>query len=114
MDAEQRRRAFDAVDRATDLPMLVLSLLLVPIIVVPFLVTIPPGWVFAWESVGWVIWAAFALELTVKTYLAPRRLHYLHSHWFDVVIVFVPFLRAFRIFYALRALQLLRLGSLAA
>src|SRR5215211_2252653 len=73
MDAEQRRRAFDAVDRATDLPMLVLSLLLVPIIVVPFLVTIPPGWVFAWESVGWVIWAAFALGLTVKTYLALRR-----------------------------------------
>ena len=113
MDMEQRRRAFDAVDRATDLPMLVLSLLLVPIIVVPLLVTIPPGWVFAWDSVGWVIWAAFALELTVKTYLSPRRLHYLRAHWFDVVIVFVPFLRAFRILYAFRALQLLRLTGLA-
>jgi|SoiMethySBSTD1v2_1073268.scaffolds.fasta_scaffold5568067_1 hypothetical protein len=47
MDVEHRRWAFDAVDRATDLPMLVLSLLLVPIIVVPFLVTIPLEWVFA-------------------------------------------------------------------
>lgn len=114
MDAEQRRRAFDVVDRATELPMLVLSLLLVPIIVVPIVVTIPPAWEFAWESVGWVIWAAFALELTVKTFLAPRRLHHLRTHWFDVVIVFVPFLRAVRIFYALRALQLLRLAGLAA
>jgi voltage-gated potassium channel len=114
MDAEQRRRAFDAVDRATDLPMLVLSLLLVPIIVVPILMTIPPEWEFAWETVGWVIWAAFALELTVKTYLAPHRLHYLRTHWFDLVIVFVPFLRSLRVFYALRALQLLRLVSITA
>ncbi|MGD9891000.1 MAG: potassium channel family protein, partial [Dehalococcoidia bacterium] len=114
MDAEQRKRAFDAVDRATDLPMLALSLLLVPIIVVPVLMTIPPEWEFAWETAGWVIWAAFALELTVKTYLAPSRLHYLRSHWFDLVIVFVPFLRSLRIFYALRALQLLRLVSIAA
>jgi voltage-gated potassium channel len=91
-----------------------LSLLLVPIIIVPLVVTIPPEWEFAWESVGWVIWAAFALELTIKTYLAPRRLHHLRKHWFDVVIVFVPFLRTLRVFYALRALQLLRLVGIAA
>jgi voltage-gated potassium channel len=114
MDAEQRRRAFDAVGRATELPMLALSLLLVPLIVVPILVTIPPEWELAWETAGWVIWAAFALELTVKTYLAPNRLYYLRTHWFDLVIVFVPFLRSLRILYALRALQLLRLISIAA
>lgn len=117
MDAGQRQRAFDAFDRATDLPMLVLSLLLVPIIVVPLLFTLPPSWEVPWETSSWVIWAAFALELTVKTYLAPRRLRYLRDHWFDVLIVVIPFLRPLRAFQAMRALrllQLLRLVGIAA
>jgi voltage-gated potassium channel len=112
MDVEQRERAFDAVDRATDLPMLILSLVLVPIIVVPLLVTLPPSWDIAWQTTSWVIWAAFALELTVKTYLAPRRLHYLRDHWFDVLIVVIPFLRPLRAFQAVRALRLLQLVRL--
>jgi hypothetical protein len=38
---EQRTRAFDAVERATDLPMLLLSLALVPLLIVPMIVSVP-------------------------------------------------------------------------
>jgi voltage-gated potassium channel len=109
MDAQQRARAFEAVERAVELPMLVLSLALLPIVVVPLLITLPTEWELAWQTVGWMIWAAFAAELTVKTYLAPRRLRYLRDHWFDVLIVAIPFLRPLRMFHALRALRLLQL-----
>lgn len=89
--------------------MLVLSLALIPVLVTPLLVTLPPGWDVAWQTAGWLIWAAFALELTIKTYLAPHRLRYLWEHWFDVLIVVIPFLRPLRMFQALRALHLLHL-----
>lgn len=112
MDSKQRAQAFDAVERAFELPMLVLSLLLIPIVVVPFVVALPPGWEFAWETASWLIWAMFAIELTVKTYLAPNRARYLRDHWFDVLIVVIPLLRPLRVFHSMRALRLLQLVRL--
>jgi len=59
----------------------------------------------------------FALELGTKTYLAPARGRYLRQHWFDAVIVAVPFLRPLRIARsarALRALRVLRVVSFTA
>jgi voltage-gated potassium channel len=53
----------------------------------------------------WFIWSAFALELGVKTYLSPSRKKYLFDHWYDVVIVVVPFLRPLRIVRSLRVLR---------
>ncbi len=39
----------------------------------------------------------FAAELAIKTYLAPRRVRYVVTHWYDVLIVFLPFLRVLRL-----------------
>ncbi|HYU19715.1 MAG TPA: potassium channel family protein [Chloroflexota bacterium] len=49
------------------------------------------------EGIEWFIWAVFAFELVVKTYLAPNRTRYLVSHWPDVLTVAVPFLRPLRL-----------------
>lgn len=57
----------------------------------------------------WAIWGAFAVELAVKTYLAPNRLRYLRTHWLDVLVVLVPALRPLRV---ARALNLLRAATL--
>lgn len=112
MNVEERQQAFEKVERATDMPMLVLSLALIPILAVPMLTDLSPEWDQALEVAGWLIWAAFALELTVKTYLAPNRRRFLLRNWFTVLIVIIPFLRPLRVFRAAQGLRLLRLVAL--
>jgi voltage-gated potassium channel len=114
MDAERRKRAFEALERATELPMLVLALAIIPLIAVPLLVDLPPAMDEAMIAVDWTIWAAFALELMVKTYLSQRRVEYVMHHWYDVVIVVVPFLRPLRIVRSARALRLGRFARVGA
>lgn len=114
MDARRRAEAFVAVERVTALPMLVLSLALLPLVIVPMVVTLPAAIRPAWLLLEWLIWAGFAAELTVKTYLSPKRLRYLREHWFDVLVVVVPLLRPLRVLQSARALRLLRLIRLTA
>lgn len=52
----------------------------------------------------WAIWGIFALEFSVKLWLAPRRIRYLKSHWWQVALLVAPFLRV------LSFLRLARLG----
>jgi voltage-gated potassium channel len=65
------------------------------------------------ETTLWIIWGVFAAELSIRTYLSQRRLNYLARHWYDVLIVVLPFLRPLRIARSARALRLLRLARLA-
>ena len=112
MDLERRQRLYDRVDRATELPMLILAVLIIPLIIIPFVVDLSDAGDGAFIAANWVVWTAFATELVVKTYLSPNRRRYLVTHWFDVLIVVVPFLRPLRIAQsarALRGLQALRL-----
>ena len=44
-----------------------------------------------------VIWGIFAVELSIKTVIAPNRRNYLRRHWLDVLIVAIPFIRPLRI-----------------
>ena len=44
-----------------------------------------------------VIWLVFIVDLTTRTYLAPRRWHYLAQHPLDVLAVIVPAFRALRV-----------------
>lgn len=108
VDDNGRKRAFEAVERATDLPMLVLSLAIIPLLVVPYFANFSPSVDRAFFAVDWLIWAVFAMELVVKTYLAPRRARYLIHNWFDVVFVAVPFLRPLRIVRSVRILRATR------
>ncbi len=120
MGDERRQQAFDAVERVTLVPMLVLAAVMLPLLLVPFVFDLSGTAEAALLAADWAIWAIFALELGVKTYLAPARTTYLRKHWFDVVIVAVPFLRPLRIvrsaraFRSLRALRLFSVASRAA
>lgn len=97
--------------------MLVLSLLIIPLIAVPYVLPLSDTVRTILLTVDWIIWAAFAVELAVKAYLAPQRGRYLRSHWFDVLIVVLPLLRPLRLIRsarALRALTALRLMGFTA
>lgn len=89
------------------MPMLVLSLLMVPLLLGPLLFDLSEEAEEAFFQADLLIWAAFALELMAKTYLAPSRLRYLRDNWLDVVMVAVP------IFRPLRALRVLRVVVVA-
>lgn len=64
------------------------------------------------EAVAGAIWAVFIVDLSVRVWLAPRRLHYLLRHPIDVLAVIVPAFRLLRVLRILTAGQwLIRSGS---
>ena len=109
MSTTQQRRAerLDRFEHVTELPMLMLALLMVPMLVAPVAFDLSARVERAVFALDWIIWGVFAAELTIRTYLAPRRLTYLRQHWFDVLIVALPFLRSLRLVRAAGALRLL-------
>lgn len=88
--------------------MLILALLMLPMLLLPEFTNLPEGLEETLVLGDWLIWGAFGLELVVKTYLAPQRKKYLVEHWYDVVIVAVPFLRPLRVMRSARVLRLAR------
>lgn len=90
------------IDRYTEIPMLILVVVMVITLVIPMVVSVSDATHAFLELIDWIIWAAFALELAVKTYLSPKKLVYLKTHWLDVVVVALPLLRVFRVFRVAR------------
>jgi voltage-gated potassium channel len=96
MDLDRRKRLFDRVERATEVPMLILAAIFMVAILAPEIADLSEEAVLALDAVSWLVWGAFAFELVIKTYLAPDRRRYLVTHWIDVLSVLVPFLRPLR------------------
>jgi len=94
--SEARAALADRVERATRLPMVLLSIVFLFAVAIPEIIPVPPDVEELLEGVNWLIWAVFAFELGVMTYLAPNRRRYLREHWIDVLTVLVPFLRPMR------------------
>ncbi len=109
---ERRAKLLARFEEATEWPLLFLALLMIPLLGVPLAVDVDSDIDLALESVSYIIWAVFAIELSIRTFLSERRIRYLIRHWFDVMIVVVPFLRPLRIARSARAARLLRLGRL--
>jgi len=103
---ETRQASLDRFERATEVPLLALAVLLVPVLVVPLLTELPEAAVTTLAVLDIAIWAVFALELGVRLYLTPEgKWRFLRREWATVLLVVVPFLRP------LRVLQLLRLTA---
>lgn len=110
-----RRTAYEGFSAAVELPMLVLSLVMVPLLIVPFAVhDLSRNTQSLLDALDYFIWAAFLLEYLIKITLAPRRLHFLTRNVPDLVVIAVPFLRPLRIVRSARALRVLRLARLSA
>lgn len=103
-----RAQLFDALDPL----MTALGLVTLLLLLVEFAVNLTPRqatWVNRAEQ---VIWAIFAVEFAVQFILAPRKLHFLRTHWLAAISVVLPMLRVFRALRAARALRSLRLVRL--
>ncbi len=103
------QEAYDRFEKALEIPMLMLSLVFIPIAVVPVVVDLPAGVEQGLLAAEWGIWAAFVFEYAGLLYLAPDRWRMVKTHVLDLVIIVVPFLRPLRFARGARLLRLARL-----
>lgn len=61
----------------------------------------------AFRTGGGLIWLAFAVDLAIRLFLAPRRARFLVQHPLDVATVVLPILRPLRVFRVFTATQTL-------
>jgi voltage-gated potassium channel len=105
----ERQQLLLKLDRVTELPLLLLAFLMVPLLAGPYIWELTPSEQALLSGLNVIIWVSFAVDLGVKTLVAPERLRYLRQHWLDVVIVALPFVRPLRILrlvvYGSRAFQ---------
>lgn len=104
---QEREQLLRRVERATELPLLLLAFLMIPLLAGPFLWDLSAAEVGLLSGLNLIIWIAFGADLGMKVALSTRRVAYLKSHWLDVLIVAIPFFRPLRI------VQLLVYGSRA-
>jgi voltage-gated potassium channel len=110
----RRAAAYERFATAVDGPMLVLSAVMLPILIVPLIHPLHGPAAASFDAAGYLIWAAFVAEYLAKLALAPDRMQFARTHVLDLVIIAVPFLRPVRALRALRLLRLAWLGSWAA
>ena len=96
-DISQREALLLRIERITEAPLLILSFVMIPLLIGPFLWELSPQEENLFLTLDSFIWALFAVDLIVKTVISPRRLAYLRRHWLEVLVVVVPFFRPLRI-----------------
>jgi len=92
---------YDRFAEAVDTPMLIITILWLPVLIVPLVTTVHGAVAASLLAVDLTVWALFALEYIVKFALAPDRGHYFKTHILELVIVVVPFLRPLRLVVSL-------------
>ncbi len=107
MDAlGKNQESFDKFSKAVDLPLLIVSVLWLPVVLLPFVLKLSASVTSVFDGIDWIVWALFVIEYVTKLMLAPNRGKFFKTHLLDLVIVAVPLLRPLRL---LRFARLLRL-----
>jgi len=108
-DAKAR---FDRIEHASDLPMAILALLIVPALILEENAQSAAVRQVA-TGLNWIVWLAFCAEFLGKLAFAPSRREFARRSWFDLLIIVLspPFLvpNALQGARAVRAVRLLRL-----
>jgi voltage-gated potassium channel len=100
----QRWKTLAKHDQWLQVPMMVMSALLVLFV----LVDLTGGGSALLETIGSAIWIVFLAEFALRLTLAPRKLPFLKSNWLTVIALLAPALRLFAVFRFLRAARALR------
>ncbi|MFC1860661.1 hypothetical protein ACFLYL_00045 [Chloroflexota bacterium] len=85
------------IERLTELPLLILAFIMIPLLVGPPLWNLAPSEESIFITIDTLIWAIFAVDLGIKFIAAPKRMIYLRRHWLEVLVVIIPFLRPLRL-----------------
>jgi voltage-gated potassium channel len=112
--ATRSQDRYDAFAKAVDVPMLVVTLLWLPVLIVPLIVPLHGPMAETFATIDYIVWALFALEYLIKLSLAPQRGYFVRTHLLDLLIVAVPFFRPLRMGRLVRLLRLVRVGIVVA
>jgi len=96
-DASRREALLDRVERATELPLMVLSFAMVPLIAAPVFWDLAATARAVVLTLGVLIWALLCVDFAVRLAIAPGRGAYLRAHWLDAAAVLIPVARPLRI-----------------
>ena len=84
-------------EHRTEWPMVALSLLFLMVIILPFARPLTDIENSALRSLDIALWAIFAIDYLIRLGLALDRRRFFRTHWFDLLVVAVPFVRPLRI-----------------
>jgi voltage-gated potassium channel len=99
--------AYERFDRAVEAPMMVLAIVWLPVLIIPFVVSLKPGLAQSFAVIDYTVWGLFVVEYLIKLTLAPSRRRFVRTHILDLVVIALPMLRP------LRVLRVFRAGALA-
>jgi voltage-gated potassium channel len=105
---DSRGEALERFERQSAIPMLVLSLAIIPLLLVPLIWDLSPSVDTTFLALDWFIWAAFVVEYGVRLYLAPAKWTFVRRNKIDLALVVLPFLRPLRLLRSARGLRVLR------
>ncbi|PRX41361.1 hypothetical protein [Salegentibacter salegens] len=97
-------RIFYKLEEHLEIPMFLLALFWLYL----FIAELVSGLTSTQEDLIIIIWILFIAEFLIKLVVAPRKLDFVKNNWITVIALIIPALRVFRIFYALRLLQSVR------
>ena len=97
MDEQAREAMLLRIERLTELPLLLLSFAMIPLLLGPMMWELSDYDETLFFTLDVFIWALFAADLLVKLAIAPDRLAYARQHWLEVLVVLIPFIRPLRI-----------------
>ena len=97
LDMQAREAMLGRLERLTELPLLLLSFAMIPLLLGPILWDLSATEDTVFFTLEVFIWAVFAADLVTKLAVAPNRLAYARSHWLEVLVVVVPFFRPLRL-----------------
>jgi voltage-gated potassium channel len=103
--SESRAEWLARLEQWTEWPLTILALALIPILVAPYVYDFSPATIRTLDALDYLIWGVFAADLLTKVAIAPARRRYLHSHWFDVLLVGLPMLRPLRVARSVRVVR---------
>lgn len=92
-------------ENSVEIPMLILSLLILPVVIMPYVERLSEPSRRALNVLGVVIWVAFGLQYLVLLYLSDDKWHTVRTHKLDLLLVALPFLRPLRLIRIVRLAQ---------
>jgi len=90
-DVSRREALLLRIERLTELPLMVLAFVMIPLLVGPILWRLSPQEEAIFLSLDYFIWALFVVDMGIKIIVAPHRLAYLRRHRLEVLVVHIPF-----------------------
>ena len=99
MDVDARQAMLERFESMTELPLLLLSFAMVPVLIGPLLWedSFSEAEKTLFRTLDIFIWALFAADFALKFVITTEKLAFLRRNWLDALVVLVPFIRPLRI-----------------